>query len=80
MRLLSPDDACVQVEVERHGPLYKGRTVDVSDPSHIRALLNAGYTAASVAGPPAKAKGYNCTKCGFRSFFRRCGRCGHTPE
>lgn len=78
MRLLSPDDACIQAKIDG-GPLYKGRTLDVSDPSHVKSLLDAGYTAASAAGPPAKAKGYDCIECGFKSFFRRCGRCGHTP-
>jgi hypothetical protein len=75
-RLLSPDDACVRVNVPfGRGQQYTGRTIDVSDPNHIRALKSAGYTMAGVAGTPARTAGFKC-ECGFASFFRTCSRCG----
>jgi len=75
-RLLSPDDGCVQVNVPiGAGTQYTGRTIEVSDPTHIRALREAGYTVADTAGRPVRRGGFDC-ECGFRSFFRQCGRCG----
>lgn len=82
MRLLSPTGGCKQVDIglQRSEARYSGNILDVDNQAHISALRKAGYTPASVAGPPAKAKGFDCTECGFRSFFRKCGRCGHAPE
>lgn len=80
-RLLSPDDACVQVNVPfGRGQQYTGRTIDVTDPGHIRALKSAGYTMAGTAGSPARTGGYRCTGCGFSAFFKTCGRCGGACE
>lgn len=77
MRLLSPATGCVSVDVpigrERR---YNGRTIEVSDPAHIRALREVGYTPGDVAGSPSRAAGYVCGACGFRAFFTRCSRCG----
>jgi hypothetical protein len=81
-RMLSPDDACISVDVPTsHGKTrYNGRTVDVSNPVHARALRAVGYTAAAVAGAPARAAGFRCAVCEFSSFFRKCGRCGHSND
>jgi hypothetical protein len=80
-RLLSPDDACVQVNVPfGRAQQYTGKTIDVSDPGHIRALKSAGYTMAGVAGAPSRSSGYRCADCDFASFFRTCSRCGATCE
>lgn len=78
MRLLAPATGVIEVETSRRN--YKGRILEVSDSADIKELRAVGYTPASVAGPPAKAKGYDCSECGFKSFFRRCGRCGHIPD
>lgn len=79
-RLLSPDDACISVDVPfGRGRRYDGRTIEVSDPAHARALLAAGYTAADVSGP-SRARGFDCADCGFRSYFRTCGRCGFSNQ
>lgn len=78
MRLLAPATGAVEVGTDRNN--YRGRIIEVSDRADIKELRAAGYTAASVAGSPVKAKGFDCTACGFRAFFRRCGRCGHTPD
>ena len=81
-RFLSPDDACISVDVPTYGgkARYNGRTIDVSDPSHARALKAVGYVQAAIAGAPARAGGYRCTECGFSAFFKVCGRCGGSCE
>ena len=81
-RLLSPDDACIGVDVPTYGgkASYNGRTIDVSDPSHVKALRAVGYVPAAVAGAPARTGGYRCTGCGFSAFFKTCGRCGGACE
>jgi hypothetical protein len=77
-RLLSPDDKCIDVEVPvGRARNYAGTTISVSDPQHLRALRAVGYTVADIAGAPARARGFTCGECGFVSFFRTCGRCGH---
>lgn len=76
-RLLSPDDRCVQVDVPfGRGRRYSGKTIEVTDPGHVRKLREAGYTVGSVAGAPARSGGFECLDCGFASFFRLCSRCG----
>ncbi len=77
-RLLSPDDACISVKVPdgRRTYQYDGRTLDVTSPSHIRVLKDAGYTVAGTAPGPVRSSGYECGVCGFKGFFNTCGRCG----
>lgn len=76
-RLLSPDDKCVGVTVPfGRGQKYNGKTIEVSDPSHVRALRQAGYTMADMGGAPIKSGGYECSACSFQSYFKLCSRCG----
>lgn len=77
MRLLSPDGACVSVDVPTAAGTrrYDGRTIEVTDPAHIKALRQVGYTAGDVAGRPATG-GRVCETCGFVAFFTTCSRCG----
>ena len=80
-RMLSPDGACKGVTVPfGRSRRYVGRTVNVSDPSHERALREAGYTVADVSGGPSRAAGFVCPTCDFSSFFRLCSRCGGVCE
>lgn len=80
-RLLAPDDKCAQVDVPiGRGLRYTGKTIDVSDPSHVRALKAVGYTSADVSGTPVRAHGYRCAGCGFNAWFKTCGRCGAACE
>ena len=78
MRLLAPATGAVEVSTDRNN--YRGRIIEVSDRADIKELRAAGYTAASTAGPPIRSKSHDCTECGFRAYFRRCGRCGHAPD
>lgn len=77
-RMLSPDDACRGVDVPTYGgkASYNGTVIDVSEPSHARALKAAGYTVAAVAGAPIRSGGFSCSECSFKSYFRSCSRCG----
>lgn len=81
-RLLSPDDGCVSADVPggRGKVRYNGRSIEVSDPSHVRALKAAGYTMADAGGAPSKAAGFECTTCNFSSYFKLCSRCGAECE
>lgn len=79
-RLLSPDDKCVQVDDVRTGRRYTGTTVNVTDPSAIRALKEVGYTVAGISATPVRSGGYACVSCGFHGFFKVCGRCGGDCE
>lgn len=49
-----------------------------------RAMKAEGFFEASLMGPTTNASmGFTCVECGFGSWFRKCGRCGHengTPE
>jgi hypothetical protein len=77
-RLLSPDGACVGIDVgERR---YNGTVLEVTDPAHISALKQVGYTTADIAGRPVQTDGRKCAECGFRAFFATCGRCGGRCE
>lgn len=81
MRLLSPDDACVRVNVEvgeQRG--YSGTTIDVTDPAHVKALREVGYTVGDVSPRPVRSRGFRCPDCSFRGWFRVCGRCGQVCD
>ena len=60
----------------------KGGMYEVSNPSDIAALKNQGFVEENLARHSAgdSARGYNCSQCGFGSWFRKCSRCGHTSE
>lgn len=73
-RLLSPDGACVGVDVGAGS--YNGTVLEVTNRSHERALRAAGYTSGDIAGGPARTAGRQCEGCGFLSYFVTCSRCG----
>lgn len=81
-RMLSPDDACrgVTLPVGTGRQRYGGQSIDVSEPSHIKALRQVGYTIADTSGAPVRRGGYHCDPCGFASYFRLCSRCGAECE
>lgn len=78
-RMLSPDDACRGVDVPS-GRRYSGQAIEVTDLSDFRVLKQAGYTVAGTGGTPLRSAGFECSDCGFQSFFRLCSRCGATCE
>jgi hypothetical protein len=62
----------------------KGGIYNVDSPSAERAMKAEGFFEASLMGPTTDTNmGFTCVECGFGSWFRKCGRCGHqneTPE
>lgn len=78
-RLLPPDKAVIETGVPRANGgesvyrMQRDGTIHVSD--HDYALLRkAGYSE-PMAGGFAKAHGWICNECGFRGYFKKCGRC-----
>ena len=88
-RLVAPDGGVkgVDVTTERgtrtYNPDRRG-TYNVDNPAIARRMKAEGVFEASVMSPTTdSAVGFTCIECGFGSFFRKCGRCGHvngTPE
>jgi len=81
-RLVMPDSACRQVDVESAGGRRTGRyttgrdgTFEVTNPLHERRLRELGAFPASGGG--IRTSGYPCG-CGFLSLFVRCSKCGMT--
>jgi hypothetical protein len=62
----------------------KGGIYNVDSPSAERAMKAEGFFEASLMGATTDTNmGFTCVECGFGSWFRKCGRCGHqngTPE
>ena len=55
---------------------------NITDPKLIKKLKAEGLGVASASGVlenPSQV-GYSCNKCGFGSFFKKCGKCGETNE
>jgi hypothetical protein len=52
---------------------------EVNNPKLASQLKKEGFFEASLMGPTTNNEnvGYNCTQCGFGSWFRKCSRCGH---
>lgn len=78
-RLVPPDKAVIETGVPRSGGgevvyrMKKDGTVHVSD-GDAALLKKAGYTEPNVGGW-IKAAGFVCNDCGWRGFFRKCGKC-----
>ena len=55
---------------------------NVSDPKLARQLKKEGLGVAIASGVIANPSqvGYTCQKCGFGSFFKKCGKCGEINE
>ena len=60
----------------------KSGLYEVSNANDIRALKDQGFVEASLNAYNSGdgQRGYNCTQCGFGSWFKKCSRCGHTFE
>jgi hypothetical protein len=72
-RLISPDSDCIGVDVGAHR--YNGRRLEVTDPTDVKLLKAYGYVDPGPGGVAVKARGFTCPACGFRGYFRTCGRC-----
>lgn len=50
---------------------------EVTNPSHEKAMKAEGFFPASLMGASVTGTGFTCNECGFASWFKICGRCGH---
>lgn len=72
----------VAVKTERGTKLYKADRsgiIHVDNPKHAKQMKDEGLGLGSVAGV-ADTEGFPCSQCGFGSYFKKCGRCGHENE
>lgn len=82
-RLVPLDGArALQVEGARTGRVSTYRkhadgTVHVDNKAHAKTLVAEGLAVpASAAGPSAHLRGFECSGCGRRNYFKTCGACG----
>lgn len=55
--------------------------INVENPKHIKQMKDEGLFEASLMGATTDRQlGFTCNECGFGSWFRKCGRCGHENE
>jgi hypothetical protein len=63
--------------VRKYNQNKKGM-VEVSNAKDAKALKSEGFFEASLMGTTNDMSlGYTCNECGFGSWFKKCGRCGH---
>lgn len=80
MTKIIPPDRGVKETVVGGKSYYQNRqgSIEVTNPKHIKAMKAEGFFEASLMGATTdQALGYTCSECGFGSWFRKCGRCGH---
>ena len=77
-RMVAPDRGVRETQIGNR--LYKPSkqgiyTVSNSD---AKAMKAEGFIEASLMGATRDHNlGYTCNECGFGSWFKKCGRCGH---
>lgn len=80
MTKIIPPDRGVKETVVGGKSYYMNRkgSIEVTNPKHIKAMKAEGFFEASLMGATTDSSiGYTCSECGFGSWFRKCGRCGH---
>ena len=74
----------IAVKTERGTKLYKADKsglINVDNPKHAKQMKDEGLGQASLQGATSDPSlGYNCSECGFGSWFSLCSRCGHRNE
>jgi hypothetical protein len=74
----------IAVKTERGTKLYKADRsglINVENPKHAAQMKHEGLGEASLMGATGNPNlGFNCTACGFGSWFKKCSRCGHDNE
>lgn len=83
-RLVGPDGYVKQTDIKSQSGTVrykagKNGLYKVENPTHVAALKAQGFSEETLAkySPGDTGRGYNCTECGFGSWFRKCSRCGH---
>ena len=63
--------------VRKYNQNKKG-VIEVRNAKDAKALKAEGFFEASLMGTTNDMSlGYTCNECGFGSWFKKCGRCGH---
>lgn len=73
----------VAVKTERGTKVYRaGRDglINVENEKHAKQMKDEGLGTASAFGVATGNTGYQCSNCGFGSWFKVCSRCGTTNE
>lgn len=80
MTKIIPPDRGVKETIIGGRSYYQSRqgSFEVTNPRHVKAMKAEGFFEASLMGATTNdSLGYTCSECGFGSWFRKCGRCGH---
>ncbi len=78
MRLVGPTDTQRETVIkgaQTGRETTYGRIAEVSNPQHVKALRQAGYTLGTLGGVDS-SRGRVCGSCGFHAYFTACSRCG----
>lgn len=77
-RMVAPDKRVAETTIgNRSYKPNRGGVYTVSD-RDAKAMKAEGFFEASLMGATKDSSlGYTCNECGFGSWFKKCGRCGH---
>jgi hypothetical protein len=77
-KMIAPDKRVAETTIGNRS--YKPNRAGVYTVSDrdAKAMKAEGFFEASLMGATLNANlGYTCNECGFGSWFKKCGRCGH---
>lgn len=79
-RIVAPDKRVQETGVGN--AMYRANKqgiYEVNNAAHVRAMKAEGFFEAALNPYDSKdsTRGFTCVECGFGSWFRKCGRCGH---
>ena len=81
--MVAPDKGLVSVDIKaangakRELKVGKDGTYTVPDGALSKKLKAEGFISSNLMGASTSRLGYDCTQCGFGSWFKVCSRCGH---
>ena len=77
-KMIAPDKRVAETTIgNRSYKPDRSGVYTVSD-RDAKAMKAEGFFEASLMGATTNANlGYTCNECGFGSWFKKCGRCGH---
>lgn len=77
-KMVAPDKRVAETTIGNRS--YKPNRQGIYTVSNLdaKAMKAEGFIEASLMGATTDSNlGYNCNECGFGSWFKKCGRCGH---
>lgn len=80
-KMVAPDRGVKQTDIGNiRYSVNRDGVYNVENLSHVKAMKREGYIEASLMGATGKKLGYNCSQCGFASWFKKCSKCGSENE